>query len=60
MESAMRSFVLALSLTFAAFPAVAGMVTFDLPNLTWPDEDQTTTSTKGCETAPRGDSAACN
>lgn len=56
----MRSFVLALSLTFAAFPAVAGMVTFDLPNLTWPDEDQTTTSTKGCETAPRGDSAACN
>lgn len=44
----MRSLVLAFALSLAAAPVLAGMVTFDLPHLTFPTDDQTTTSTKTC------------
>ncbi|MDO9638151.1 MAG: hypothetical protein Q7J44_06390 [Pseudotabrizicola sp.] len=46
----MRSVLLALTLSLTALPAFAIGVVVDLPTLTWP-QDQATSSTKGCETA---------
>lgn len=51
METPMRSAFLALALSLTAVPAFAFGVVIDLPNLTWPQDDQTTSSTKGCEAA---------
>ncbi|WP_167852647.1 hypothetical protein [Pseudotabrizicola sediminis] len=47
----MRSVLLALAVSLTAAPAFAIGVVIDLPNLTWPQDDQATSSTKGCETA---------
>ncbi|WP_168219718.1 hypothetical protein [Pseudotabrizicola formosa] len=47
----MRSVLFALAVSLTAAPAFAFGVAIDLPNLTWPQEDQSTQSTKGCETA---------
>jgi|GEM_PF-3222579 len=43
----MRSTVLILALGLTAAPAVAGSFTMDLPHLTWPTGD-VTSSTKNC------------
>ncbi len=43
----MRATALSLALIVAAFPVAAGGFVFDLPSLTWPEGD-VTTSTKGC------------
>ncbi|TGD44655.1 hypothetical protein EEB11_03510 [Pseudotabrizicola sediminis] len=51
MENPMRSVLLALAVSLTAAPAFAIGVVIDLPNLTWPQDDQATSSTKGCETA---------
>ena len=55
----MRSVLFALALSLTAVPAFALGVVVDLPNLTWPQDDQTTTSTKGCETATLTAPAVC-
>ncbi|MFN4155957.1 MAG: hypothetical protein ACK4HF_14995 [Paracoccaceae bacterium] len=55
----MRSMFLALALSLSAIPAFAVGVVIDLPNLTWPQGDQTTGSSKGCETAPQTTGAVC-
>lgn len=55
----MRRVVLALALSLTALPALAGGLSMDLPRLTWPQDGQTTTSTKGCEATPQPATAAC-
>lgn len=55
----MRSVLLALTLSLTALPAFAGGVVLDFPNLTWPQDDQTSSSTKGCATAPQPSTAVC-
>ena len=60
----MRTFALALTLLLSALPAVAGGFSVDLPALTWPADDSTTLSTKGCDNAtnapaPQTKTAAC-
>lgn len=47
----MRSVLFALALSLTAAPVFALGVVIDLPNLTWPQDDQATSSTKGCEAA---------
>lgn len=58
----MRAATLTLALMLTAMPALAGGMGFDLPNLTWPQQDTATTSTKGCELdiqTPKADARAC-
>ena len=55
----MRRVILALALTLTAVPAIAGGVSVDLPRLSWPQDNQTTTSTKGCDAATQPGSAVC-
>lgn len=55
----MRRVILALTLSLTAMPALAGVGMIDLPHLIWPQDDQTTTSTKGCEAAPQASTAVC-
>jgi len=55
----MRRILLALTISVIAVPALAGGVVLDFPNLTWPQDDQATSSTKGCETAPQTPSVGC-
>lgn len=55
----MRSALFALALSLIAVPAFAVSVVVDLPNLTWPQDDQSTASTNGCETALPGSPAVC-
>ena len=58
-ESAMRSVLFALALSLSAVPAFAFGVVVDLPTLSWPQDDQTSSSTKGCEAAPSTTTAVC-
>ncbi|MDO8883794.1 MAG: hypothetical protein U0934_21685 [Pseudotabrizicola sp.] len=46
----MRPVLFALTVVLTAAPAFAFGTVVDLPNLTWPQDAQTSTSTKGCET----------
>ncbi|MFN3723218.1 MAG: hypothetical protein ACK4VZ_09250 [Paracoccaceae bacterium] len=46
----MRPVLLAASLILSSAPAYAFGVIVDLPNLTWPQAEQATSSTKGCTT----------
>ena len=55
----MRNILFALALTLTAAPALAGGVVLDLPRLTWPQDGQTTASTKGCEPAPQTPATVC-
>ena len=55
----MRNLTLALLLSFTAVPAFAGGVVLEFPRLTYPDDSQTTTSTKGCDTATQPAVAVC-
>ncbi|WP_158569199.1 hypothetical protein [Pseudotabrizicola alkalilacus] len=55
----MRSALFALALSLSAVPAFAFGVVMDLPTLTWPQDDQTSSSTKGCEIAPSTQPAVC-
>lgn len=55
----MRSALFALALSLSAAPAFAFGVVVDLSTLTWPQDDQATSSTKGCETAPATQAPVC-
>ncbi|NEX46122.1 hypothetical protein [Pseudotabrizicola algicola] len=55
----MRVLVLAIAVALTAVPAMAGGFSVNLPHLVWPQGDQTSTSTKGCEDAPGTVSAPC-
>lgn len=44
-----RFLPLALILSTLAAPALAGGFSFDLPNLTWPDDAATVLATKGAK-----------
>ncbi|MCU0900125.1 MAG: hypothetical protein MUC82_06475 [Cypionkella sp.] len=55
----MRTVLLALTLALSTVPAFAGGFGVDLPTLTWPEDGQATTSTKGCVEAPTGSTAPC-
>lgn len=43
----MRTFALTLAFALTTLPALAGGISFELPTLTWPS-DEVTTSTKDC------------
>lgn len=55
----MRAFAIALSLTLTAMPVMAGGYSVDLPRLSWPQDDQTTTSTKGCDAVQHPATTVC-
>jgi hypothetical protein len=58
-DAIMRTVLLALTLALSTVPAFAGGFGVDLPTLTWPEDGQATTSTKGCVEAPTGSTAPC-
>lgn len=55
----MRSLVLVLALVLTTLPAFASGVILDFPNLTWPQGDEGSASTKGCVASPKGAVSAC-
>lgn len=55
----MRVLAIALTLALSAGSAIAAGFSVDLPHLSWPQDDQTTSSTKGCTAAPKPAIAVC-
>lgn len=55
----MRRVLFALALSLSTAPAFAGGINMDFPHLTFPNDSQTTTSTKGCDTAPTASVTVC-
>jgi hypothetical protein len=55
----MRALLITLALASVAMPAVAGGISFDLPTLTWPQDDVTNGSTKGCAPVQGSARPAC-